>query len=102
MIFIDGSNVYHSMRANFGRRNIEIGVFCNKLVGRRRLIRAYYYIAEVGKQEEPERYERQQKFFHEVSLIPYTELRLGRLVYNNWPSALHMKKEWIYSWQPIR
>ena len=47
MIFIDGSNVYHSLRAHFGRRNIDIGKFCQKLVGRRRLVRTYYYNAVV-------------------------------------------------------
>ncbi len=92
MIFIDGSNVYHSLRANFGRRNIDIGQFCQKILGRRRLIRTYYYNAEVGRKEEPERYERQQQFFRDLGLVPYTELRLGRLVYHNWPSVAPYEK----------
>ncbi|MCK5577580.1 MAG: NYN domain-containing protein, partial [Dehalococcoidales bacterium] len=33
------------------------------------------------------RYRDQQKFFDSVMAVPYTELRLGRLVYVNWPSA---------------
>ena len=37
--------------------------------------------------EEPERYRQQQAFFAGVNAIPYSELRLGRLVYNNWPSV---------------
>jgi uncharacterized LabA/DUF88 family protein len=41
----------------------------------------------VGLREEPERYKNQQKFFADVVAIPYTELRLGRLVYNNWPNS---------------
>ena len=87
MIFIDGSNMYHSLRAHFGRRDIDIGKFCQKLVDRRRLVRTYYYNAEVGRKEEPDRFKRQQKFFDSVAAIPYTELRLGRLVYNNWPNT---------------
>ncbi len=87
MIFIDGSNVYHSLRAHFGRKNIDIGRFCQKLLGRRRLVRNYYYNAQVGQKEEPERYKRQRNFFDSVVAIPYTELRLGRLVYNNWPGT---------------
>jgi len=87
MIFIDGSNVYHSLRTHFGRRNIDIGKFCQKLIGRRRLVRAYYYNAQVGQKEEPERYKRQQNFLDSIVAIPYTELRLGRLVYNNWPNT---------------
>jgi len=87
MIFIDGSNMYHSLKAYFKRTDIDIGKFCQKILGKRRLIRTYYYNAEVGRKEEPERYKDQQKFFAGITAIPYTELRLGRLVYNNWPST---------------
>jgi len=68
MIFIDGSNLYHSLKHYFKRADIDVGKFCNKLLDRRRLIRI-------------------QKFFAGVTAIPYTELRLGRLVYNNWPNS---------------
>ena len=87
MIFIDGSNMYHSLKGHFKRTDIDIGKFCQKLLDKRRLIRIYYYNAEVGRREEPERYKDQQKFFSGVQAIPYTELRLGRLVYNNWPNS---------------
>ena len=87
MIFIDGSNVYHSLKTFFKRTDIDIGKFCNKLLEKRRLIRIYYYNARVGQKEEPERYHDQQKFFAGITAIPYCELRLGRLVYNNWPTA---------------
>jgi uncharacterized LabA/DUF88 family protein len=87
MIFIDGSNLYHSLKTYFKRADIDIGKFCNKLWERRRLIRIYYYNARVGKIEEPERYRDQQAFFNSVSSIPYCELRLGRLVYVNWPNS---------------
>ncbi len=87
MIFIDGSNLYHSLKHFFKRTDIDIGKFCDKLLEKRRLIRIYYYNAKVGLKEEPERYRDQQKFFASVTAVPYTELRLGRLVYNNWPTA---------------
>lgn len=87
MIFIDGSNTYHSLKSHFKRTDLDIGKFCNKLLDRRRLVRIYYYNARVGRSEEPERYEHQQKFFSSVQAIPYTELRLGRLVYHNWPNS---------------
>jgi len=87
MIFIDGSNMYHSLKNFFKRTDIDMGKFCNKLLEKRRLIRTYYYNARVGQREEPERYHDQQKFFAGITAIPYCELRLGRLVYNNWPSA---------------
>ncbi len=87
MMFIDGSNLYHSLKGFFKRTDIDIGKFCQKLLGRRRLIRIYYDNARVGRQEEPERYRDQQAFFDSVSAIPYCELRLGRLVYSNWPNS---------------
>ena len=87
MIFVDGSNLYHSLKGGFERTDIDIGRFCRKLLDKRRLIRIYYYNARVGRQEEPERYRKQQAFFNSVSGIPYCELRLGRLVYVNWPNS---------------
>lgn len=85
MIFIDGSNMYHSLKDNFHRTDIDLQEFCDKLLEKRRLVRIYYYNAAVGRREEPERYIHQQAFFNSVKMIPYLELRLGRLVYSNWP-----------------
>jgi uncharacterized LabA/DUF88 family protein len=87
MIFIDGSNMYHSIKHHFKRTDIDIGRFCQKILGKSRLIRIYYYNAQVGQKEEPERYKDQRKFFDGIAAIPYAELRLGRLVYNNWPNS---------------
>jgi len=87
MIFIDGSNLYHSLKGYFRRTDIDMGKFSRRLLEKRRLIRIYYYNAIVGRKEEPERYRDQQAFFASVSSIPYCELRLGRLVYTNWPAA---------------
>lgn len=87
MVFVDGSNLYHYLKNYFGRTDIDMGKFCRKLVGRRQLVRIYYYNARVGQKEEPERYKHQQAFFTGLNAIPYLELRLGRLVYNNWPNV---------------
>lgn len=87
MIFIDGSNLYHSLKSFFNRADVDMGKLGNKLLDKRRLVRIYYYNAKVGHKEEPERYHDQQAFFASVSAIPYCELRLGRLVYNNWPNT---------------
>lgn len=92
MIFIDGSNLYHSIKNFFKRTDIDMGKLGNKLLDKRRLIRIYYYNAKVGLKEEPERYRDQQAFFASVSAIPYCELRLGRLVYINWPNTPPFEK----------
>ncbi len=92
MIFIDGSNLYHSIKNFFKRTDIDMGKLGNKLLDKRRLVRIYYYNAKVGHKEEPERYRDQQAFFASVSAIPYCELRLGRLVYINWPNTPPFEK----------
>lgn len=87
-IFIDGSNVYHSLKKIFNRTDLDFAQFCRKLLVRRKLVRIYYYNAKVGMKEEPERYRHQQAFFTSLKAIPYLELRLGRLVYTNqWPAV---------------
>ena len=87
MVFIDGSNLYHSLKTHFNRTDLDIGKFCQKLIEKKRLVRNYYYNAVVGIKQEPERYRHQQAFFASVQAVPYTELRLGHLVYNNWPAT---------------
>ncbi|MBI2853208.1 MAG: NYN domain-containing protein [Chloroflexi bacterium] len=87
MIFIDGSNMYHSLKNHFKRTDINLEKFCEKLVEKRRLIRIYYYNALVGRREEAERYQSQQAWFSSVRMIPYCEVRLGRLVYAGWPNS---------------
>jgi len=88
MIFIDGSNLYHSLKNNFQRTDIDMGKFCARLLETRRLIRIYYYNAIVGMKQEPERYRSQQTFFNSVQQVPYLEMRLGRLVYTPaWPNV---------------
>jgi uncharacterized LabA/DUF88 family protein len=88
MIFIDGSNLYHSLKNYFNRTDLDIRRFSRKLLHRRQLIRIYYYNARVGQKQEPELYKQQQAFLAGIDAIPYTELRLGRLVYTNqWPSV---------------
>ncbi len=87
MIFVDGSNLYHSLKYYFKRTDIDIGKFCYRLLGRRELVRIYYYNALVGQKEEPERYKDQQKFLANLEALPYFELKMGRLVYSNWPGT---------------
>ncbi len=92
MIYIDGSNAYHSLKSIFGYTNLDFEAFCKKLAGRRQLVRVYYYNAPVDHTKEPERYKDQQTFFNRMRRIPYLEVRLGRLVYRNWPAERSYEK----------
>lgn len=92
MIYIDGSNVYHSLKSVFGYTNLDFEAFCKKLARRRQLVRVYYYNAPVDHTKEPERYKDQQTFFNRMRRIPYLEVRLGRLVYRNWPAERAYEK----------
>lgn len=91
-IYIDGSNLYHSLNATHGRHQLDFSKFAAKLVGGRRLVRMYYYNAPVDQTKEPERYRGQQGLFSALRSVPYMELRLGRLVYRNWPNERPYEK----------
>ena len=98
MIFIDGSNMYHSLKAHFNRTDLDIGRFCHKLLEKRWLIRIYYYNAQVGRKEEPERYQHQQSFFAIVNAIYLT----ASCVWDAWFTStglipLPMKRALIYN-----
>ena len=87
MVYIDGSNLYHSLNNKFDRTNLDFFRFSNKLVGEgRRLVRTYYYNAPLDRNKQPKQYQKQQKFFDALRKIEYFEVRLGRLVYSKgWP-----------------
>ena len=52
MVFIDGSNLYHSLKTHFNRTDLDIGKFCRKLIEKKRLVRNYYYNAVVGMKQD--------------------------------------------------
>ena len=76
-IFIDGSNLYHALRSNLRRYDLNFANFANKLCGERRLFRVYYYnvLQEPGQRAEGHR--EQQDFLNALRETPYLEVRLG-------------------------
>lgn len=92
IVYIDGSNLYHSLKETLRRTDIDFQKLCDKIVGNRRLVRVYYYNAPVDQTKEPGRYQNQQRFFQAMKETPYLELRLGRLVYRNWPTESPYEK----------
>jgi uncharacterized LabA/DUF88 family protein len=80
VIFIDGSNLYHGLKADFGKTRVNVSSMVEKLVKDRHLIRTYYYTAPVTGIEDPEGAKEQQKFFGVLHDTPYVTIRLGKLV----------------------
>ena len=76
-IFIDGSNLYHSMKNNFGRNDLNYTEFANKLSNGRRLFRIYYYNVLQEPSQYPDSYREQQDFLEALRKTPYLEIRLG-------------------------
>jgi len=76
-IFIDGSNLYHALRENYGRVNLNFAQFISKLCGTRHLFRTYYYNVLQDPSQRPEGYREQQEFLDMLRKTPYLEVRLG-------------------------
>jgi len=76
-IFIDGSNLYHSLQATFRRHNLNFAEFANKLAGSRHLYRIYYYNILQDPTLWPDTHREQQEFLDVLRKTPYLELRLG-------------------------
>lgn len=79
VVFIDGSNLYHCAKTEFGRADIDFPKLSQLLCGHRTLVRTYYYNAMVRREDGEERYQAQQRFFENLRRLPYLDLRLGRL-----------------------
>ncbi|MBF8299171.1 MAG: hypothetical protein HW397_220 [Dehalococcoidia bacterium] len=76
-IFIDGSNLYHSLEENCGRADLDFSSFAKKLVGDRELHRIYYYNILQDPEKKGQAYQDQQKFLASLYTIRYLEIRLG-------------------------
>ena len=78
-IFIDGSNLYHALRSNFSRFDLDFAEFVKKLSGSRRLFRAYYYNVLQDATQRADAAREQQEFLSALRDTPYLEVRLGSL-----------------------
>jgi len=76
-IFIDGSNLYHALRGNFGRVDLNFTEFVSKLCESRPLFRTYYYNVLQDQSQRPEGHREQQEFLDILRKTPYLEVRLG-------------------------
>ena len=79
MIFIDGNNLYHSLKHVIGRTNLDFQQFADRLVQGRQLIRVYYYNAPLNRDDDEDKYRMQQSFFDSLDTVPYFTKKFGRL-----------------------
>ncbi len=79
MMFIDGNNLYHSLKHVMGRTNLDFNEFSKRLVGDRHLIRVYYYNAPLNREDDEDKYRQQQSFFDSLDSVPYLTKKFGRL-----------------------
>lgn len=77
-IFIDGSNLYHALRDNFNRYDLNFAEFVRELCGTRKLFRTYYYNVLQEPAQRPEGSRDQQDFLDSLRKTPYLEVRLGK------------------------
>lgn len=76
-VFIDGSNLYHSLEENCKRFDLDFGAFTQKLCDGRSHYRTYYYNVLRDPERNPQAYQDQQKFLTALYSTPYMEVRLG-------------------------
>ena len=76
-IFIDGSNLYHALRDNCQRTDLNFTEFTNQLSGGRQLFRTYYYNIRQDANQRPDGHREQQEFLDILQKTPYLEVRLG-------------------------
>ena len=87
MIFIDAEYVVQKIkdmrrsRKHIHRKDINWQNIINWIIGRRKIIRCYYYSAEFNKEENPQTYQEQHDYLKELKLsLPFFSIKLGRLV----------------------
>jgi uncharacterized LabA/DUF88 family protein len=79
VVFIDGSNFYHSCVEALGDYRVDFEKFCGKLTGERELVEIRYYIAILKQQKNPEAYKAQQRFLSKLGAIKNLKVIPGKL-----------------------
>lgn len=77
MIFIDGSNLYHVLKQNTDKHDLDYKRFSEKLTGDRELIRTYYYNIRQESPDNPKLAENQDRFLNALYETDYLEVKLG-------------------------
>ena len=79
-IFIDGSNLYHSLEENCGRMDLDFEAFTYKLAAGRPIFRVYYYNI-LQDERKGQNTQEQGRFLATLYTVPRFEVRLGTTKY---------------------
>ena len=82
MVFIDGSNVYHIVKALLPEKkqfDFNFEKMLNYIIGKRKLVRFYYYNAPLDRKKNEESYMKQQRFFDRIRKIQKCKFILCRM-----------------------
>ncbi len=80
MVFIDGPNLYKTLKQELGMAEVDYTKFSEKLVGPdRRWVRTYYYTALVPRTDDVRIHDNQQRLLQALKRVPYVRVCLGRL-----------------------
>jgi len=77
IVFIDGSNLYHSLSENCKRFDVNYESLAEKLTEGKQLFRIYYYNIMRDSDKNQQAYHDQQKFLSALYNTPYLEVKLG-------------------------
>ncbi|MEK6899143.1 MAG: NYN domain-containing protein [Nanoarchaeota archaeon] len=83
IVFIDGSNVYHIVKALLPDKKqfcFNFEKMLNYIIGNRNLIRFYYYNAPLDRKKNEESYVKQQRFFDRIAKIQKCNFVLCRML----------------------
>jgi uncharacterized LabA/DUF88 family protein len=78
-IYIDGSNLCHTLKQTAGKSTVDFIKLASKLRGDRSLARIYYFNAPFNAEENTTAYKKQQSFFAALDRLQYFQVELGRL-----------------------
>jgi len=82
IVFIDGSNVYHIVKTLLPDKkqfDFNFEKMLNFIVGKRKLVRFYYYNAPLDRKKNEENYIKQQRFFDKIRKIQKCNFVLCRM-----------------------
>jgi len=79
MVFVDGSNFYHGLKATLNRTDVDFLKFSVKLCGEGRWVHTHYYNSPRRRAEDEGKYRDQQRFFNYLRTEKGLTLHLGRL-----------------------